>query len=112
MSFVFLSIQGCGKCDCSDEMDSTRNKYGDPEEVNSYDSGGYHSESWWYWSKGKEFTFTWGSDVSECCDKSTYTFDPIRLSRELSDDEKSQIEQYKVLIEREITGDDDCLTCP
>ena len=59
-------------------MESKREKYGDPEEVNKYNSSGYHSVDWWYWTRGKEFTFTWGSDVEECCDVTSYTFTPIR----------------------------------
>jgi hypothetical protein len=82
-SSVFVS--GCSmECNCDKEMDKTRDRYGGPEEVNSYDSGGYHSVSWWYWSKGIEFTFTWGEYVDGCCDKSTYTFPPITGSAPLA----------------------------
>ena len=65
---------GCS-CDCKDEMADDKSKYGSPEEVSSYDSGDYHSVSCWWWSKGVNKTYTWGG--SECCDVSTYTFDPI-----------------------------------
>lgn len=61
---------------CDNEMGDTRSKYGSPEEVNNYSSGGYYSTSWWYWTKGIEFTFTWGKNVSGC-EVSTFTFEPI-----------------------------------
>lgn len=75
--FFIIALQSCD-CDCSDEMDEIRSKYGEPEEVSTYSSSGYKSESWWYWSKGVNYDFTWGSDVEGCCDKSQYTFDPIK----------------------------------
>lgn len=62
--------------DCSREMDDTRDKYGEPEEINSYDASDYHSVDWWYWSQGVEFTFAWG-EIVDGCEVSKYTFTPI-----------------------------------
>lgn len=80
--FAFI-LAGClhskedrGEDDCDDEMDDVRAERGAPEEVNTYDSGDYHSVDWWYWSQGINYTFTWGENVHNC-DVSTYTFDPI-----------------------------------
>ena len=61
---------------CDGEMDEIRQKEGTPEEVNRYDSEDYHSVSWWYWSKGIEYTFVWG-EIIDGCEVSTYTFPPI-----------------------------------
>ena len=63
--------------DCDDEKSETRSSRGEPEEIDTYNSSGYHNEDWWYWSQGYEKSFTWGSSVSECCDTSEYTFAPI-----------------------------------
>ena len=71
---VAIILNGC--FDCEGKMDDTREKWGLPTEIQRYDSEGYHSETWWYWSRGQSFTFTWGSDVGTC-DVSTYTFTPI-----------------------------------
>lgn len=65
------------KCNCDDEMEKVRDKMGEPEEVNRYDSSNYHSVDWWYWTKGICYTFTWGSIVEGCCEVSTYQFEPI-----------------------------------
>lgn len=62
---------------CTDEMDETRAAHGPPEEVNTYSSRGYNSESWWYWSQGYQRRFAWGSSVRYGCSTSTYTFSPI-----------------------------------
>lgn len=62
---------------CAPEMDEVRAAMGLPEEVNTYSSDGYYNVDWWYWSRGWERSFTWGSYVTGC-DISTYTFDPIR----------------------------------
>jgi len=75
--FVILIFFISCVCNCDNEMDSKRKEYGNPEEVDSYTESGYHSETWWYWSKGISFTFTWGEGVEGCCKVSTYTFSPI-----------------------------------
>lgn len=61
---------------CENEMAEVRQTYGSPEEVYTYDSGGYHSVSWWYWGRGVNFDFAWGRYVAGC-DVSTYTFPPL-----------------------------------
>ena len=79
---VFLLL-GCGDgfdeiftdSDCNDEIQECVEIYGNPEEVYSYDSGSYHSLSYWYWAQGIEKTFTWGQGY---CEVSTFTFTPIR----------------------------------
>ncbi len=71
---------------------------GTPEDVNTYDSGTYWSESWWYWTRGIEYTFTKRERIEEAKSRegflgltelttkthygdividSTYTFNPI-----------------------------------
>ncbi len=71
------ALVGCDLFDCESEKDDTRERWGLPEEVDRYDSDNYHSETWWYWSRGQSFTFTWGGNVRGGCDDSTYTFTPI-----------------------------------
>jgi hypothetical protein len=62
--------------DCAEEMDEVRTSLGPAEEINTYSSSGYYSHDWWYWSRGVEYTFTWGSYVTGC-EVSRYTFSPI-----------------------------------
>ena len=73
-----LSLSGCGGSwsnDCDSEIDDFVSAHGQPEEVERFDSGDYHSWSYWYWSKGIERTFTWSGELS--CQTSDYTFAPI-----------------------------------
>lgn len=61
---------------CDDEMKKVTNRHGAPEEINKYSSDGYYNYDYWYWSKGIEYSFTWGKNVTGC-KVSTYTFSPI-----------------------------------
>lgn len=70
-----LALSACS-VDCNDQKDDTRERYGSPEEVETYDSGNYHSHTWWYWSIGFSRNFTW-TDDSGSCEVSDYTFSPI-----------------------------------
>lgn len=79
-TFLFL-LSGCGEddsggSDCSDAINNMIKQNGNPEEVQKYDSGDYHSWTYWYWCRGWSATFTWGSLVGKC-ETSTYTFSPI-----------------------------------
>ena len=96
MKYYFLLIlfllTGCDIADaiddprnCDEQMKDTRTKYGDPEEVNTYDASDYHSHDWWYWSQGFEYTFIWGRDQS--CQVSLYQFPAIA---------KTDIQNYKI----------------
>ena len=82
-------------CDCTEAMDKTRAKYGAPEEISTYKSSGYNTETWWYWSKGRSYTFAWGSNVDECCDKSTYTFSPINNTDAINYDSLKNVIKFK-----------------
>ena len=80
---LVLLLAGCfhtkedqGKDNCSDEIKSLINSRGAPEEIQRYDSGDYHSHTYWYWCSGYSKTFNWG-EVFENCETSTYTFSPI-----------------------------------
>lgn len=98
--FVCLFILSCSSLfNCENEMDDIRARYGEPEEVNTYSSDGYYSEDWWYWSKGINYTFAWGSLVEGDCDVSTYTFDPI--SADATAEQKAGIKA--TLINRQIS---------
>lgn len=76
-------LTGCGgsgaadlfETDCRSPMDDTRSSNGVAEEVQNFSSDGYNSETWWYWTKGISYTFTWGTSA---CKVSTYTFSPIK----------------------------------
>ena len=61
---------------CSSHIEYIIDELGEAEEINKYDSGDYHSHSYWYWSIGFSRTFTWGGPV-EGCEISDYTFSPI-----------------------------------
>ena len=65
-----------GTANCQEEMDACIEAYGNPEEINKYDSEDYHSWTFWYWCQGFSRTFTWGINVWNC-ETSTYTFSPI-----------------------------------
>jgi hypothetical protein len=93
-----INLSQCDWGNCKNEMQEKKDQYGEPEETSKYDSDGYHSEDWWYWSKGVQFTFTWGTDV-EGCDVSKYTFDPIT---ELNDSTRKAIKEEKTLESVEI----------
>jgi hypothetical protein len=77
---IFLLIStNCDwfECNCDDEMEDIRSDLGEPEEKARYDSQGYHTETWWYWTKGISYTFTWGNDIRDCCEVSTFQFEPV-----------------------------------
>lgn len=78
LTTVFLAA--CGSevfdDDCSHEMDDLREERGEPEEIQRFDSGDYHSHTWWYWRRGFSRNFTWGGPVDDC-ETSDYTFTPI-----------------------------------
>lgn len=61
--------------DCSSEMDDRIDYSGYPEEINNYDSDGYHSRTYWYYCDGFSETFTWGSNV-QGCEVTNNTFAP------------------------------------
>lgn len=79
---AILVLTGCsdedfGNGDCTEEMVAMESNMEErPEEWNKYDSGGYHSWTAWYWSRGFSRTFTWGTNVYNC-EVSDYTFSPI-----------------------------------
>lgn len=100
--FILLFIAGC-KTNCDDEKSDVRSKYGAPEEINTYSSSGYSSETWWYWKKGVSFTFM--TTPQKACEESKYTFSPVRSPSEA---EKRKIKLR--LINKK--SENDCLTCP
>jgi hypothetical protein len=76
-----FTLGGCSKEDrgeasCNKQINSLVNNSGAAEEINRYDSGDYHSHTYWYWSRGFSRTFTWGENVVNC-EISDYTFSPI-----------------------------------
>ena len=98
-------IVGCEKkedppvnIDCSNQMVNVKNQLGVAEEIITYNSDGYHNVDWWYWSKGIEYSFTWGK-YTDGCEVSTYTFTPINLSS-LSIATKATAKSSKVLVEQ------------
>ncbi len=63
--FLFLVLIGCGGGDdseinCSKEIQDIINTHGEADEVDTYESDGYYSATYWYWCKGFSTTFTWG----------------------------------------------------
>lgn len=75
--FAALLASACGDSSfwdssCESEMDDVRARMGAPEDVNTYTSGDYQSVSWWYWTRGISYTFTYYQE----CRISTYTFTP------------------------------------
>jgi hypothetical protein len=80
MAAAFVAMSGCGgglfDQSCDDQRDDLVKQMGNPEEVKRYDSGDYHSWTYWYWTRGFSRTFTWGGAAGECS-TSDYTFSPI-----------------------------------
>jgi hypothetical protein len=76
---LMLALTGwnCNISNCDDEKKDVRSQWGPPEEINTYDTSDYHSEDWWYWTKGFEYTFKWGRHVEHACETSRYNFTPI-----------------------------------
>jgi hypothetical protein len=62
---------------CDDQRDDLAREKGNPEEIRRFDSGDYHSWTYWYWSRGFSRTFTWGGAAGSC-KTSDYTFSPIK----------------------------------
>lgn len=54
-------------------------EYGQPEDIESYDSSNYKTVDYWYWSRGICFTFKWTTydDTLGWVLDSTYTFTPF-----------------------------------
>lgn len=90
---LFMLIYGCTDYNCDEEMQEAKSRYGPPEEVNTYDSGDYHSVDYWWWSKGVNKGFTWSKDQD--CEVSTYTFEPIT---DLSEENKAKARRDMILI--------------
>ena len=76
ISFGCSELDDITNCDCDDEIAKLIKKRGQPEEIERFDSGNYHSHTYWYWCSGYSKTFTWGG-AAGCCETSTYTFSPI-----------------------------------
>lgn len=88
LTAVAVLAAGCGgggifSNNCDKEGSNTRSAYGEPQEIDKYDSGDYHSHTWWYWSRGFSRNFTWSNDIS--CRTSDYTFAPIRTRSAITD---------------------------
>lgn len=69
--FSLLFLSGCSRED-SDEyrqgIDSriaVRNLNGNPDDIFTYDSTYYWSQTWWYWCKGVEYSFTKSERIEE-----------------------------------------------
>lgn len=76
-----ILIHGCsdeatGNANCDSQINNLIKQSGQPEEINKYDSSGYHSHTYWYWCAGFSRDFTWGDNVTNC-EVSDYTFAPI-----------------------------------
>jgi hypothetical protein len=85
--FTLVAVGGCAEIaehlsdifectGCDDDIDDMYDKYGAPEEIDTYDSvsghSSYHSYTYWYWSRGFAYTFTWTGCL--CDSISLYTF--------------------------------------
>jgi hypothetical protein len=60
---ALLILTGCGALQGEivlpghDDRVGVKQSRGNPEDVYTYDSGDYWSESWWYWSQGINYDF-------------------------------------------------------
>jgi hypothetical protein len=83
IAFISILLNGCEDatvgisfCSCRNSIDDVRALYGDPDEIEKYDSDNYHCHTYWYWCKGLSIVFIWGDGITGCCRKSTNTFEP------------------------------------
>ena len=90
VSFFNFDIEGVDRWEVSSEefwytfeqvSQPYLDEYGTPEDIYTYDSGNYHTVSWWWWSKGLEVTFSQSpyDDVYGWTVDSVYTFPPINF---------------------------------
>jgi hypothetical protein len=109
-SLLVGSAVGCSDlCTCKNEMDEVRKKYGEPEEKYKYKSDEYRSETWYYHSEGRSYTFSWGG--SECdCDKSIFTQE--RNSKPTTADNSHKPGSEWILVRRERIAGGECVMCP
>jgi len=106
---IGLFLNGCSSGNpCKERMDRTIKDIGRPDNISKYDSSGYHSETWWWYSRGLSYTWMWGDDIAGC-EKDTYKFKPIK--KILTNLEISFTDSTKTLILSEIF-DRDCIFCP
>ena len=108
IALALLFMAGCSNDDCEDQIKDITNKYGKAEEVNTYNSGDYHNMDLWYWSKGFQYSFTWGNDIKGC-EVSKYTFTPITKTA-ISDSIKTVVNDSMILDYRELCPNMNMLT--
>ncbi len=60
---------------CGHQMDDFRDQYGEPQEVERFESGSFHRHTWWYWRLGLARTFTWDGAIGSC-EMTDQTFAP------------------------------------
>ena len=70
-------LTSCGDSDfwdssCRSEREEIESRFGPPEDVDTYRSSRYSEETWWYWSRGFAYTFTYYN----YCEVSISTFSP------------------------------------
>lgn len=66
--FILFIMTGCyvgAERDCEKAMNMVEENMGIPEEITVYDLGDYYDHTWWYWTKGVMWIFTW--DESTIC---------------------------------------------
>lgn len=73
------ALAGCGSeklsGNCAEQMDDLRDLYGEPQEVDRFESGNYHRDTWWYFRIGFARTFTWDGAPGSC-EMTDQTFPP------------------------------------
>lgn len=65
-------VLGLGYEDCDKKMNETVATYGQPDKVTKYDSGTYHSWTWYYNRYKFIKAFTWDDDMD--CQADTFTY--------------------------------------
>lgn len=100
---LFLNCEGLKKDynPCKDRMNNAIKEMGQPDDITTYNSKGYNSESWWWYERGVNYTWKWGKYIMGC-EKSTYTFDPIF--------KVPPSERDMILVSFEVS-DNDCILC-
>ena len=73
------TLAGCGSQklsgNCGEQMNDFREQYGDPQEVERFESGSFARHTWWYWRLGLARTFTWDGAPGSC-EMTDQTFPP------------------------------------
>ena len=60
---------------CAKRMKQSIKEMGQPDSITKYHANNYNSESWWWYDRGLNYTWRWGTSLNGC-EKDTFSFEP------------------------------------